>query len=248
MTTATIERCKTLRKRHYPRESWPGIVYETTVASLGTPDATLLEIGCGRAAKRMCRMAERYELGVGLDMETARQPQQANAWLLQGDAHRLPFSDASVDVIACANVIEHLIDPARAFAEAVRILKPGGQLIVMTVNQWFPPIAAARVMPHTLRRWANRLASGTQEEDTFPAYYRANTAAALSQAARSAGLTVCSIKYVCHHPHYLMFSVLAYRAGIMFEKVTRPVAGLRHMIIARFAKPNATNDSNTAHA
>lgn len=51
---------------------------------------------------------------------------------LIGDAHQLPFGDATVDAIVCTEVFEHLIDPPAAARELIRILKPGGRLILTT--------------------------------------------------------------------------------------------------------------------
>lgn len=49
-----------------------------------------------------------------------------------GDAHHLPFADASVDAVVCTEVFEHLLDPPAAAQEIIRILKPGGRLILTT--------------------------------------------------------------------------------------------------------------------
>lgn len=43
-----------------------------------------------------------------------------------GDAHDLPFRDASVDGVFIHRVLEHVPDPARVAAEIARVLKPGG--------------------------------------------------------------------------------------------------------------------------
>ena len=72
-----------------------------------------------------------------------------------GDAHRLPFSDATVDAIVCTEVFEHLLDPPAAARELMRVLKPGGKL-VLTTRFCFPlherPADHWRFTPYTLAR------------------------------------------------------------------------------------------------
>lgn len=74
---------------------------------------------------------------------------------LIGDAHHLPFGDESVDAIVCTEVFEHLLDPAAAAREMVRILKPGGRL-VLTTRFCFPlhdrPADFWRFTSYTLAR------------------------------------------------------------------------------------------------
>lgn len=48
---------------------------------------------------------------------------------LQCDAARLPLRDASVDVVLCAELLEHVRDPRQVLAEAQRVLRPGGVLL-----------------------------------------------------------------------------------------------------------------------
>lgn len=49
-----------------------------------------------------------------------------------GDAHELPYADASVSAIHSEAVFEHLADPNKAAAELARVLKPGGQAFIAT--------------------------------------------------------------------------------------------------------------------
>jgi SAM-dependent methyltransferase len=74
---------------------------------------------------------------------------------LIGDAHRLPFADATVDAIVCTEVFEHLIDPPAAARELIRVLRPGGRL-VLTTRFCFPlhdrPADYWRFTSYTLAR------------------------------------------------------------------------------------------------
>jgi SAM-dependent methyltransferase len=53
-----------------------------------------------------------------------------------GDALRLPFPDATFDVVIASEVLEHLWDDERAISELVRVLKPGGRMAVTVPTRW----------------------------------------------------------------------------------------------------------------
>jgi SAM-dependent methyltransferase len=48
----------------------------------------------------------------------------------------LPYATGSIDGIVCSEVLEHLLEPARAIAEFSRVLAPGGVLVVSVPNYW----------------------------------------------------------------------------------------------------------------
>ncbi|HET9138307.1 methyltransferase domain-containing protein [Actinophytocola sp.] len=52
------------------------------------------------------------------------------ARFVDGLAYALPFDDASVDVLRCERVFQHLDEPDRAAAEIARVLRPGGRALV----------------------------------------------------------------------------------------------------------------------
>lgn len=51
-----------------------------------------------------------------------------------GDATTLPFPDESFDRVACGELIEHFHDPTRLVNELVRVCKPGGRIIISTLD------------------------------------------------------------------------------------------------------------------
>lgn len=48
----------------------------------------------------------------------------------RADVHRLPFADASFDIVTCRRAAHHFSDIARALGEMKRVLKPGGRLVI----------------------------------------------------------------------------------------------------------------------
>src|SRR5207244_4036737 len=49
---------------------------------------------------------------------------------VQGDAHRLPFPDASFDVVLCFETLEHVESPHRVILELARVCWPGGRCFI----------------------------------------------------------------------------------------------------------------------
>ncbi len=95
--------------------------------------------GTGEDAQEMARRVEPTGQITGLDLsqimvdEARRRSQSSNlpVRFLQGDVQRLQFADQTFDRCYADKTFQHLPDPARALAELLRVLRPGGLLVVV---------------------------------------------------------------------------------------------------------------------
>jgi len=72
------------------------------------------------------------------------------AAIVQGSGESLPFDDGDFDVVYSSNVLEHVQDPARVVAEAIRVLRPGGFLcfVVPNYGSWWEGHYGVLFPPH----------------------------------------------------------------------------------------------------
>lgn len=138
---------------------------ETLVREGDLRGRRILDLGCG-TGRVAAALAELYEATVtGVDpspemlaVARSRAPGGVVA-LEQGSAEDIPFPDSSFER-AVMQLVVHLIDRPRAFAELYRVLAPGGRLVISTVE----PAAVERI-------WLSRLFSSFAAIDRrrFPA-------------------------------------------------------------------------------
>lgn len=93
----------------------------------------MLDVGCGKKPYRYL-FAPHVAEHVGLDHEDTLH-NLGNADLI-GTAYSIPAADAAFDTLLCTAVLEHLEEPARALAEAHRVLRPGGAAIYTVPFIW----------------------------------------------------------------------------------------------------------------
>lgn len=128
------------------------------LAALPERIGALLDIGSG-TGRLLELVAPRTGHATGVDMSRdmlalarARLAERGlgdRATVRQADMYRLPFGDAAFDAVTLQMVLHYAEDPAAALAEAARVLKPGGVLLVADLA----PHAEAVLLDRHAHRW-----------------------------------------------------------------------------------------------
>jgi len=105
-----------------------------------SPSDVVLDLGCG-PGRHLVALADRIGRGVGVDLSpemvaVARRRAAHPALRFRvDDAERLDtVPRASVDTVISVGVLEHLLRPGRALRQVARVLRPGGRVVVLTLN------------------------------------------------------------------------------------------------------------------
>jgi SAM-dependent methyltransferase len=101
-------------------------------------DKLVLEAGCGEGYGADL-LAEHAQAVVALDYDELTVKHVARKYprvhMVRGNLVTLPFPGDSLDVVANLQVIEHLWEQERFLAECLRVLRPGGRLLITTPNR-----------------------------------------------------------------------------------------------------------------
>ena len=107
--------------------------------------ALLLDLACGGGLLAPHVHGYRH---VGLDLSATALPQARAHGVVpvRGDVLHLPFADRVADVVVAGEVLEHVTEPLGLVAEACRVLRPGGTLVLDTIAAtWWGRFSAVTV-------------------------------------------------------------------------------------------------------
>ncbi|GLY50401.1 methyltransferase domain-containing protein [Lentzea sp. NBRC 102530] len=96
------------------------------------PGAVLVDLGCGAGLLAPHVRGYRH-IGVDTSQSALRQARARGVRTIRGDVLALPLPDGCADVVVAGEVLEHVHDLAGAVAEACRLLRPGGLLVLDTL-------------------------------------------------------------------------------------------------------------------
>jgi SAM-dependent methyltransferase len=88
-----------------------------------------LDVGCGSS---IILQSLNHTVGLDLQLNKLRYMRAYGVPLVQGSVRGLPMKDESFDCVVCSQVIEHIVADPAIFTELIRVLRPGGLLILGT--------------------------------------------------------------------------------------------------------------------
>jgi 2-polyprenyl-6-hydroxyphenyl methylase / 3-demethylubiquinone-9 3-methyltransferase len=97
------------------------------------PGAVLVDLGCGGGL--LAPYVDGYRhIGIDRSRSALGQARSHGVAGLHSDVAAVPLADGCADVVSAGEILEHVLDPSTVVAEACRILRPGGTLVVDTIN------------------------------------------------------------------------------------------------------------------
>lgn len=159
---------------------------------------SLLDIGCGGGL--MCEPLARLGFAVtGIDADAtalgvARDHAAAHRLAIDyrdATAEELAAVGRRFDAVLALEVVEHAADPALFVATAARLVRPGGALVLSTLNRTPRAYATAIIGAEYLLRWLPR---GTHD------YRKFRRPSELARDVRTAGLNVADIGGLAYNP------------------------------------------------
>lgn len=192
-----------------------------------------LDAGCGRVST-LTRYRSRTRRLVGADLH--RRPPGALPHLdsfLEVDlcAAEPPITDGSFDLVFSSFTAEHFWDPPAAFRNMHRWLRPGGHVVLTTVNRRHPFVAAYLGIPERVRRPLQTLVKATAA-DAHPLVGACNDPATIRAALAAAGFIDIRIELVSHLARAWGRRLPAWGLGLIGDLAAQPFPDRRSTIIA----------------
>jgi 2-polyprenyl-6-hydroxyphenyl methylase/3-demethylubiquinone-9 3-methyltransferase len=96
--------------------------------------AVLVDLGCGAGllAPHVTPIGY-HHVGIDLTASALVQAREHGVTAVRGSVVAVPVADAAADVVCAGEILEHVTDLAGTVAEACRVLRPGGTLVIDTI-------------------------------------------------------------------------------------------------------------------
>lgn len=113
-----------------------------------SPDALLVDLACGGGlmAPHAARLGYRH-VGVDLGLAGLRLARDHGMTAVRGSVLAVPLADGCADVVVAGEILEHVEDDVAVLAEAARLLRPGGTLVIDAIAAtWLADVIVVRML------------------------------------------------------------------------------------------------------
>jgi SAM-dependent methyltransferase len=165
----------------------------------GSAGLTVLDAGCGRSSALQPFKA-RIKRFVGIDIHEptpGSMPYLDEFDVVDVCSEPAAFPPGTFDVALSSFTVEHFANPTEAFANMGRWLRPGGTLVITTVNKRHPFVAAYLGVPAGLRHRLQRVIKATTA-DAHPIVGVCNDPKSLLAAMKTAGFAEITVEPIGH--------------------------------------------------
>jgi SAM-dependent methyltransferase len=120
----------------------------------GRAGPTVVDVGCGRGdSVDVFRAADPAVRWIGVEIADSEYETRPDVELRLFDGVRLPFEDASVDIVFCKQVLEHVERPHDLVADIARVLRPDGVFAGSTSHlEPYHGRSTSNLTPYGMRR------------------------------------------------------------------------------------------------
>lgn len=212
-------------------------------AALPATDGTALDAGCGRLS-HLKRFRPRLARFSGVDIH---EPGRPLAWLdefrvadlcVDADA----FERGVFDVALSNFTVEHFADPVAAFRCIQGWLKPGGTLVITTVNRAHPFVDAYCSIPGDIRDRIQPVVK-MSAADAHPVVGACNTPRLVRDGLRAAGYEDIRIVTTDHLARAWGRTLPTWALGLIGDVAAHSMPARRSTIVAQARRPLVTSDT-----
>lgn len=224
---------KKIFQKMYPKYQHRWEVYDNLLKSTITNNTVWLDIGCGKN-ELVAKYGQKAKKAIGIDLldEKDRVP----APFLQSDLRHIPLESGYANLVTLRMVVEHLEKIPEDFSEVVRLLVPGGKLIILTTNALSPIIFIPRLLPYRMKSWIIQKTFQVDSREIFPTHHRFNTKKMMTTGIQE--MELIQLEFLEQVPFHRPFLTLLF--GIWYAIVDiHKLKFFRSNLLAVFQKTSA---------
>jgi SAM-dependent methyltransferase len=199
---------------------------------------TVLDAGCGRSSA-LEPYRSKIARFVGIDIHEpapGSMPYLDDFAVVDVCGDGSAFAPGTFDVALSSFTVEHFADPVAAFTNMRRWLRPGGSLVITTVNKRHPFVAAYLGAPAPIRHRLQRVIKATAA-DAHPIVGVCNSPAALKAALTEAGFADIHVEPIGHLARAWGRSWPTFFIGLAGDLFAQPLKSRRSTLLVTATVP-----------